>query len=412
MTPIDKVQIPQDSGFDPNRAMELANLLEVAYDEYEVWDYRQTNLENAPIKLPPQELIGSSDFVDLSRTTVALPTEPTNLEQRIVKNSYGNLDSLWHNPKQYKRVDHVWFSEWWWLNLFNRDFHLELLTQQVGRELLTTLANQVVDDQLFGFVARSQTNPNEIFVVFRGTREPAEWIDNLRAVPHKFLDNGGFDDLGEVRNGFNRIYSEKNDVKSQISEFFSRFNLLNFRQRSNQTIEDNDTRKLTPQETITLLFHERDDLLAANSQIFITGHSLGAGLATLAALHISEIAKKKKINASINLYTFASPRVGDETFAEHFKDLPFSYRVINSEDLIQSVPLPTTQVIDPATLNGMKSAEKQRVDFVREFLKKITGGQNEKHYQHVGIPITFTKQTGTVGGNHNLTVTYREALKV
>jgi hypothetical protein len=392
--------------------MELANLLEVAYDEYEVWDYRQTNLENAPIKLPPQELIGSSDFVDLSRTTVALPTEPTNLEQRIVKNSYGNLDSLWHNPKKYKRVDHVWFSEWWWLNLFNRDFHLELLTQQVGRELLTTLANQVVDDQLFGFVARSQTNPNEIFVVFRGTREPAEWIDNLRAVPHKFLDNGGFDDLGEVRNGFNRIYSEKNDVKSQISEFFSRFNLLNFWQRSNQTIEDNDTRKLTPQETITLLFHERDDLLAANSQIFITGHSLGAGLATLAALHISEIAKKKKINASINLYTFASPRVGDETFAEHFKDLPFSYRVINSEDLIQSVPLPTTQVIDPATLNGMKSAEKQRVDFVREFLKKITGGQNEKHYQHVGIPITFTKQTGTVGGNHNLTVTYREALKV
>ncbi|MBD0346278.1 MAG: hypothetical protein ICV63_15940, partial [Coleofasciculus sp. Co-bin14] len=57
MTPIDKVQIPQDSGFDPNRAMELANLLEVAYDEYEVWDYRQTNLANEPIKLPPQELI-------------------------------------------------------------------------------------------------------------------------------------------------------------------------------------------------------------------------------------------------------------------------------------------------------------------------------------------------------------------
>ena len=53
MTPIEKVQIPQNSGFDPKRAMELANLIEVAYDEYEVWDYRQTNLAN---KLTPMEI--------------------------------------------------------------------------------------------------------------------------------------------------------------------------------------------------------------------------------------------------------------------------------------------------------------------------------------------------------------------
>jgi hypothetical protein len=412
MTPIDKVQIPQDSGFELKRAMELANLLEVAYDEYEVWDFRQTNLANEPIKLPPKELIASSDFVDLSRTTVALPVEPTDMNQQSDKDSYGNLDSRWQNKKKYERVDNFWFSEWWWLNLLDGNSLLKLLTQQVGRELLATLANRVVDDQLFGFVARSHTNPNEIFVVFRGTREPAEWIDNIRAVPHRFLENERFGDLGEVRNGFNRIYSERNDVKSQISKLSPRFNFINLFQRPNKTIENNDIRKLTPQETITRLFDGRDDLLTANSQIFITGHSLGAGLATLAALHLSKIAKKKRINASLNLYTFASPRVGDETFAEHFKYLPFSYRVINSEDLIQSVPLPTTQVIDPPTFNGMKLAKKQRVLFVREFLKKITEGQNEKHYQHVGIPITFTKQTGTVGGNHNLTVTYREALKV
>ncbi len=412
MTPIDKVQIPQGSGFELKRAMELANLLEVAYDEYEVWDFRQTNLANKPIKLPPKELICSSDFVDLSGTTVALPVELTDMNQESDKDSYGSLNSRWHNPKQYERIDNFWFSEWWWLSLLDGDFLLEFFTQQVGRELLTTLAERVVDDQLFGFVSRSKSNYNEIFVVFRGTREPGEWINNLRAVPHRFLENERFGDLGEVRNGFNRIYSERNDVKSQISKFFPRFNFKNSFQRFNKTIENNDIIKLTPQETMTRLFDGRDDLLTANSQIFITGHSLGAGLATLAALHISEIAKRKRISASINLYTFASPRVGDETFAEHFKSLPFSYRVINSEDLIQSVPLPTTQVIDPATLNGMKSAEKQRVDFVREFLKKITGGQNEKHYQHVGIPITFTKQTGTVAGNHNLTVTYREALKV
>lgn len=409
MTPIDKVQIPQNSGFDSKRAMELANLLEVAYDEYEVWDYRQTNLANQPIELPPEELISSSDFVNLSGTTVALPVEPTDMNQKRIKDSYGSLNSRWHNKKKYERVDNFWFSEWWWLSLLDGNFLLEFFTQKVGREFLATLADRVVDEQLFGFVLRSKSNPNEIFVVFRGTREPGEWINNLRAVPHRFLENGGFGDLGEVRNGFNRIYSEKNDVNSEISELFKKFNPLNALQRFERK---KDIRKPTPQESITQLFDERDDLLTNYSQIFITGHSLGAGLATLAALHISQIAKKKGINASINLYTFASPRVGDEIFATHFTDIPYCYRVINSEDLIQAVPLPTTQVIDPATLNGMKSAEKQRVDFVKEFLKKITGGQNEKHYQHVGIPITFTKQTGTVGGNHNLTVTYREALNV
>jgi hypothetical protein len=410
MTPIDKVQITQNSGFDPKRAMELANLIEVAYDEYEVWDFHQT--EHLPEKLPPNEFICSPDFVDLSNTTVALPAEPTDMEQKIVKDSYGSLNSRWKNPKQYERVDNFWFSEWWWLSLLDGDFFLKFFTQQVGRELLATLAERVVDEQLFGFVARSKSNSNEIFVVFRGTREPGEWINNLRAVPHKFLDNEEFGDLGEVRNGFNRIYSEKNDINSKASELFQKFNLFNVFRGIERKAENKDIRKPTPQESITQLFHEQHDLLTNHSQIFITGHSLGAGLATLAALHISQIAKKKGINASINLYTFASPRVGDETFAEHFKDIPFSYRVINSEDLIQSVPLPTTQVIDPPTFDGMKRDKKQRILFVREFLKKITGGQNEKHYQHVGIPITFTKQTGTVAGNHNLTVTYRESLKV
>jgi triacylglycerol lipase len=410
MTPIDKVQIPQDSGFELKRAMELANLLEVAYDEYEVWDFRQT--EHLSEKLPPNEFICSPDFVDLSNTTVALPAEPTDMEQKIVKDSYGSLNSRWKNPKQYERVDNFWFSEWWWLSLLDGDFFLKFFTQQVGRELLATLAERVVDEQLFGFVARTKSNSNEIFVVFRGTREPGEWINNLRAVPHKFLDNEEFGDLGEVRNGFNRIYSEKNDINSKASELFQKFNLFNVFGGIERKAENKDIRKPTPQESITQLFHEQHDLLTNHSQIFITGHSLGAGLATLAALHISQIAKKKGINASINLYTFASPRGGDETFAEHFKDIPFSYRVINSEDLIQSVPLPTTQVIDPPTFDGMKRDKKQRILFVREFLKKITGGQNEKHYQHVGIPITFTKQTGTVAGNHNLTVTYREALKV
>jgi hypothetical protein len=232
-------------------------------------------------------------------------------------------------------------------------------------------------------VAKSQTNPDEIFVVLRGTRESAEWFNNFRPVPKEFLEEqkDKFGDSGEVRNGFNRIYSEKNGG-----------------------------RKPTIKETITKLFEERQDLLSHNSKVFITGHSLGAGLATLAALHISKIAEKQDIKASINLYTFASPRVGDETFANQFNTFP-GYRIINSEDLIQSVPLPTTQVVDDETFNSMSPTRKARTLWVRGILETITNGQSAKHYQHVGIPVTFTKQTGTIAGNHNLSKTYREALE-
>jgi hypothetical protein len=241
----------------------------------------------------------------------------------------------------------------------------------------------VKDDQLFGFVARSQTNPNEIFVVLRGTREFAEWFNNFRPIPKRFLeeDQGKFGNLGEVRNGFNRMYSEKNGG-----------------------------RKSTIKDTIAMFFEQRQDLLTDNSKIFITGHSLGAGLATLSALHISKIAKIKGVQTSINLYTFASPRVGDKTFAENLDTLN-CYRIINSEDLIQSVPLPTTRVVDEPTFASMSPARQARTLWVRGMLETITNGQAAKCYQHIGIPITFTKQTGSIAGNHNLAETYREALR-
>ncbi len=408
MASLDKVQIPQNSGFELKRAMELANLLEVAYDEYEVWDYRQT--KHLPEKLPPNAFICSTEFVDLSETTVALceKIDPKEIPGIEPKESYGELDEVWQTKtvKHYERIANLWATEWWWLNLLDLPFLSNSFTNDLGqlfqsvkkvnglkgviqfasqlpKNLLDNLSTWVRDDQLFGFVAKSQTNPDEIFVVLRGTRESAEWFNNFRPVPKEFLEEqkDKFGDSGEVRNGFNRIYSEKNGG-----------------------------RKPTIKETITKLFEERQDLLSHNSKVFITGHSLGAGLATLAALHISKIAEEQDIKASINLYTFASPRVGDETFANQFNTFP-GYRIINSEDLIQSVPLPTTQVVDDETFNSMSPTRKARTLWVRGILETITNGQSAKHYQHVGIPVTFTKQTGTIAGNHNLSKTYREALE-
>ena len=62
-------------------------------------------------------------------------------------------------------------------------------------------------------------------------------------------------------------------------------------------------------------------------KIWVTGHSLGAALATLAADRIQNVQ---------GLYTFGSPRVGDREFQENFRLR--AYRVVNGDDLVSRVP--------------------------------------------------------------------------
>jgi hypothetical protein len=63
--------------------------------------------------------------------------------------------------------------------------------------------------------------------------------------------------------------------------------------------------------------------------IWLTGHSLGAALATLAAHKLG----RDVVSA---LYTFGSPAVGDSTFASEL-DVP-TFRFVNNSDLIARLP--------------------------------------------------------------------------
>jgi len=54
-----------------------------------------------------------------------------------------------------------------------------------------------------------------------------------------------------------------------------------------------------------------------NASLGVTGHSLGAGLATLAAVDILLVAGKQ----IDYLYNFGSPRVGNEAFATYYDSL-------------------------------------------------------------------------------------------
>lgn len=94
----------------------------------------------------------------------------------------------------------------------------------------------------------------------------------------------------------------------------------------------------TKHQGIESLIHElRDEYAKANGQkpaLIFTGHSLGAGLATLATAFFLE--ENIPVMA---LYTFGSPRVGNAMFAAsfnaHFKR---HYRIVNNNDIVTRLP--------------------------------------------------------------------------
>ncbi len=79
-----------------------------------------------------------------------------------------------------------------------------------------------------------------------------------------------------------------------------------------------------------------DDPSGVPKRLWITGHSLGGALATLAAAAF-KITEGREVTA---VYTFGQPRVGNEAFAQEFNDALKArfLRVVNDQDLIARLP--------------------------------------------------------------------------
>ena len=75
------------------------------------------------------------------------------------------------------------------------------------------------------------------------------------------------------------------------------------------------------------IFPDMKKLADQGCKIWVTGHSLGAALAILAADRFQDVQ---------GVYTFGSPRVGDREFQENFQLQ--AYRVVNGDDLVSRVP--------------------------------------------------------------------------
>jgi hypothetical protein len=88
----------------------------------------------------------------------------------------------------------------------------------------------------------------------------------------------------------------------------------------------------------------KDDILVALKKVkrlplYITGHSLGGALATVATNYLEgEVVDGIPIRDQIAAcYTFGGPRVGNEQFDRDFKST--IYRIVNTTDIVTVVPL-------------------------------------------------------------------------
>jgi hypothetical protein len=102
-----------------------------------------------------------------------------------------------------------------------------------------------------------------------------------------------------------------------------------------------------------------ESLAALTCPVFYTGHSLGAALATLAAL-------RRKPQA---LYTFASPRVGNKAFANSFSGLPI-YRIVDDKDMLTLLPPESLGLHHGGILQRLRATERE---YCRSWTSKIGG---------------------------------------
>lgn len=183
---------------------------------------------------------------------------------------------------------------------------------------------------VFSGVALASEKQN-VFV-FRGTQTQSEWLKNLNATQVPYVAPDG-ETYGEVHQGF---YEMLEALRPAIAEVVTQI----------------------------------DPTLPC----YVTGHSLGAAIATLAAMEIAYLVPE--IRENIRLYTYASPRVGSLVYAKlHSAMIPNAYRIVNLGDTVPLVP--------PVSLGDA--------------------------YTHVGEKWSFLFQSGDTLLNH-VVDTYRAAL--
>uniref|UniRef100_M1CGB9 Triacylglycerol lipase n=1 Tax=Solanum tuberosum TaxID=4113 RepID=M1CGB9_SOLTU len=151
----------------------------------------------------------------------------------------------------------------------------------------------------------------DIVIAYRGTATCSEWLENLRATLTCLPDDMSPDENSEpmVQSGLLSMYTTK--IEGHIPSL-------------QETIRE---------EIISILNNYSDEY---SLSITITGHSLGAALATLTAY---DITTKFNNLPMVTVLSFGGPRVGNKSFRYQLeKNGTKVLRIVNSDDPITKVP--------------------------------------------------------------------------
>jgi triacylglycerol lipase len=184
----------------------------------------------------------------------------------------------------------------------------------------------------YGFVAVGG-DPKTAVVALRGTATATEWWDDLHwdLVPFAQVSNGG-----KVAQGFLDVYNTFGTTPGQHQS----------------------TR--APGAFATEIAHGVAEGFAADLDpalpTVVCGHSLGGALATLL---VADLAANTPLKPQA--WTFASPRVGDATFAARYGGLStVSWRIYNQPDIVPYFPVDALDNYQPVTagyaINSLRSA--------------------------------------------------------
>jgi triacylglycerol lipase len=185
-------------------------------------------------------------------------------------------------------------SNAWWLAEITRlsyhpDYHNKpgIKLGCLNYEKIATIDNYKTSTHVSLLKVQSidtDNKPNSCLVIaFRGTDDLTDWNTNLQTIQKPFGN------IGKVHSGFKEAYLS---IKKDLFRYLNDYSL----------------------------------------PIFVTGHSLGAALATLTTLDVY------KSDYFDSCYTFGSPRTGNPDFVNSIICNQI-YRVVNNCDIVTVVPL-------------------------------------------------------------------------
>jgi len=218
----------------------------------------------------------------------------------------------------------------------------------------------------FGFAAQaSNSSGTALFnvIALRGTKTYEEWVTDVDIVPTSFALYNTIDP-GDVPSGFYKVYTLGTDGVAPSSG------------------------TSRPQGSIAQQLASLLQSSGWNGSIplYITGHSLGAALAVLAAMDVA--CNFPKAFSELYMYNFAPPNISasgvfapDTKFADNFQaNVPNSFSVINAADIVPTLP-PGSLTLGPLTVDFMQAC--------------ASGNQ-----------VVYCAQLESLGNNHSLTGNY------